>query len=252
VLKAFSENKIRRTSSNTISTTLQLSNQGNLALDYKDLKVRYWFTSEGNQQLNFYLDYTSLGMYKVMGSFVKLPSPQAGADTYLEFRFAQELGKLYPLTSIDNIQFRIAKSDWSNFILNNDHSYMAAAPIAENIRITVYWKDQLIYGTEPAGSATARMASNAYQQEESALSVVVLGNPVRGREVKLEVRGAQGQALQLEITDLAGRVMVQQNIVEADLLELPCLILPEQTKGMLLLRVSTASQMKLVKVFKIE
>jgi gliding motility-associated-like protein len=61
-------------------------------------------------------------------------------------------GKLYPLSNTGNIQYRIAKTDWSAFNQANDYSFQAGAS-QENPHVCVYYQGQLIYGTEPVASS---------------------------------------------------------------------------------------------------
>lgn len=155
-VKAYSESR-NGPATNTISTYVQVRNEGNLPVSYSKLTVRYYFTSEGSQPLNFYLDYAQLGNSNVKGKLVRLTQPVAGADSYLELSFAN-LDKLSPLSSTNNIQYRIAKSDWSNFNQNDDHSYRPVGPLAENVKMTIYLDGQLIYGQVPSGAGGRQAA----------------------------------------------------------------------------------------------
>ncbi|RCR67487.1 cellulose binding domain-containing protein [Larkinella punicea] len=200
---AESENKNQATNSNTISTYLRLQNTGNVALAYKDLKVRYWFTAEGSQPLNYWIDYAVLGSNTITGQFVK-PSPAlAGADTYLEFSFAESLGNLEPSSSTGNIQYRIAKHDWSAFNESDDHSYKAAGPLGANSKITVYYKGQLLAGTEPQPGGARRAAVDAedgtknwFVYPNPAKDQVVLGGGDPEKAIDVTILGLTGQALQ--------------------------------------------------------
>ena len=127
-------------------------------------------------------------MRKVSGSFQPLNPAADSADTYFEITIDSSAGLLYPLSNTGNIQYRINKSDWSNFNEANDHSYKAAAAWSENTRITIYHKGQLIYGTEPSNGTAARLAGermgknipaeNNDVTNESKDAVVIYPNPV--------------------------------------------------------------------------
>ncbi|MBD2701468.1 hypothetical protein IC229_12525 [Spirosoma sp. BT702] len=52
-LKIYAVNKTSP-AANTINTYLQLRNEGNVSVNYADIRLRYYFTSEGMQLLNFY------------------------------------------------------------------------------------------------------------------------------------------------------------------------------------------------------
>ncbi|MBD2701804.1 hypothetical protein IC229_14225 [Spirosoma sp. BT702] len=243
-LKSFTENK-NSVTTNSIGTFLQIRNEGNVAVNYSDVKVRYYFTLEGNQTLNFYVDYAVLGNGNVKGRFVKPSPPLANADTYLELSFVN-IGKLYPLSSTGNIQYRIAKADWSNFSQSNDHSYQNGTnPMGENNRVVIYLGSQRVYGVEPGQGAREGVNENV-----SALQVTVLGNPVQGSEVGVEVRGAEGQPLQFQLTDVTGRLLSTKTVEIAGYVEQQRLSLGGVPAGSLLLQVSTLNQQQTVRVIK--
>ena len=83
----------------------------------------------------------------------------------------------------------------------------------------------------------------------SALSVVVLGNPVEGKSVEVEIQGAEGQALHLNLIDTQGRILHQQRIDKADSTERVSVPVGN-SRGVLLLNVNTATQRQQVKLLK--
>jgi hypothetical protein len=93
-------------------------------------------------------------------------------------------------------------------------------------------------------------ARSSAPEVESGLQVRVLGNPVEGTEVSVEVRGAQNQPLRLVLTDLSGRPVSEQWIERAGGVERLRLSLGSQAGGVLLLRVSTPTQQQTLKVLK--
>lgn len=132
---------------NTISTWLRIDNDGNVPVRYEDLEVRYWFTAADSlTRLNYWLDYAVLGYNNVSGNFERLNPDRNGADTYLSQTI--NAGTLYPLSTTGNIQYRITKSNWSNFNQVNDYSYQSGAMDMNN-HVTIYYKGALIWGTEP-------------------------------------------------------------------------------------------------------
>jgi hypothetical protein len=141
---------------NTISTYLKINNEGNVPVAYEDVSVRYWFTAEDTAALNYWIDYAKLGSYNINGGFERLNPTADGADTYFELKVKPAAGMLYPLSNTGNIQYRITKVNWSGFVQTNDYSYLPLSSFGENTHVTVYYKGQLIYGTEPAvnGAAT--------------------------------------------------------------------------------------------------
>lgn len=235
------------TPTNTLSTYLQLRNEGNRPVSFGEVSLRYYFTADGSQPLNFYLDYAWLGNANVQARFVKLSPPLANADTYLELRFPAGLGQLYPLSGTGNIQYRIAKSDWSPFSQSNDHSYLASSSFAENNRVVVYVGTQRVYGQEPG--AGARQGAEV---TDASLRVVVLGNPVRGPELDVEIDGASGEPVGLELRDGQGQVVSQKQVLAGEATGRHRLSVAGQPAGLLLLRVSTPTQVKVIKIIKAE
>jgi hypothetical protein len=79
------------------------------------------------------------------------------------------------------------------------------------------------------------------------LQVKVLGNPVEGRSVEVEIRGVTGQAVQLNLVDLQGKLLHQQRLEQAGATERVSVPLGGG-KGILLLQVNTATEHQQVKL----
>ncbi|WP_338869014.1 Ig-like domain-containing protein [Spirosoma sp. SC4-14] len=238
-------NQNRTNGANTINTYLQVRNEGNVPVNYQDVKVRYYLTAEGNpDKLRFYLDYALLGNANVTGQFVKLNPVQTNADAYLELSFNANLGALYPASSTGDVQYRVAKDDWTDFNQSNDYSYLAGTNWLENNQTVIYLAGQRVWGQEPGSGA--RVAAEA----EIPFQVTVLGNPVSGPEVAVEVQGAGGQPLRIQLTDTKGTLLSNQLIEQATSTEQVRVSLGQTPTGILLLRVSTPSQNKTVKILK--
>ncbi|AQG81027.1 hypothetical protein AWR27_17890 [Spirosoma montaniterrae] len=221
---------------NAISTFLKIENTGNVPIRYEDLNVRYWFTSEGGSALTYSLDYAKLGNGNVTSQFTRLNPARTKADVYVEMAFKPSLGSLFPRSNTGNIQYRINKADWSNFDQANDHSYLSGSTFAENSRVTVYHKGQLIYGTEPPAAGGRLPASETTDTWEARLLV----NPSPDRDIRVEIRGAEGQSLRLSLTDIQGRVVAEQHIDAAGAVEERSLDSGSRNPGLFLLHVNTA------------
>jgi hypothetical protein len=153
-LEVLTQNRNGYARGNTISTYLNVRNTGTQPLDYADLKVRYWFSPEGAASLNYSYDWAQVGASNVSGQV-----GQKGADMYFETSFAPSLGQLAPLSSTGDVRYRLNKTDWSNFMEDNDWSYRAPWEYVLNDHVTAYYQGILVYGTEPgATSAVARGA----------------------------------------------------------------------------------------------
>lgn len=165
----------------TINSWLKLHNEGNTPLAYEDLTVRYWFSSGDSVALNYWMDYAQLGSAQINGTFYRLNPVFSGADHYIEFGFKPTAGHFYPLSNSGNMQFRIAKANWSELLPGNDYSAPATNVFAANEHVTVYHKGQLIWGVEPySGAANARMQAAVGVTQPVGVNIIVYPNPTPG------------------------------------------------------------------------
>lgn len=114
------------TTINTIFPWFKITNTGSAVIKLADLKIRYYYTIDGEKPQNFWCDWSTIGSSNVTGTFVKLDTPYNGADYYFELGFKSSAGSLAPGQSIE-AQNRFAKSDWSNFNQRNDYSFNPTA-----------------------------------------------------------------------------------------------------------------------------
>lgn len=96
-------------------------------------------------------------------------------------------------------------------------------------------------------SPSGRVASPS--AEGNGLKVTVLGNPV-SNQIEVEIEGAENQALRLQINDAQGRVVTERAIPVAGAIERQTLRVGQQPAGLLFLRVSTAGQVRTIKLLK--
>ena len=82
------------------------------------------------------------------------------------------------------------------------------------------------------------------------LQVTVLGNPVSGQSIAVEIRGTEGQPVGVQLTDGTGRILTTRQIDSAQAVEHQTLSLQNQPAGLLLLRVTSGSKSVMVKVLK--
>ena len=136
---------------NQIKPHLEVVNNGNSTISLSDITIRYWYTIDSNASQSFWCDYATLGCSAITGTFVALPTAKTGADYYLQVGFTSSAGTLAPGANTGEIQTRFNKTDWSNFNETNDYSYISSqTSYAPSTKITIYYKGQLIYGTEPS------------------------------------------------------------------------------------------------------
>ncbi|GFN33018.1 extracellular catalytic domain type 1 short-chain-length polyhydroxyalkanoate depolymerase [Paenibacillus xylaniclasticus] len=133
---------------NQIYATFNIKNTGTSVVSLNSLKLRYYFTKDGNASLNFYKDYAQIGASNVNGTIVSTNG--TNADSYLELSFSAAAGSIAPGGQTGEIQIRIAKSDWSNFNENNDYSFDGTkTSFVDWNKVTLYQDDTLVWGIEP-------------------------------------------------------------------------------------------------------
>ena len=81
------------------------------------------------------------------------------------------------------------------------------------------------------------------------LQVHVLGNPVEGKNAEVEISGAAGKAVHLNLIDSRGSLLHQVTIKQAETLERVSIPI-ENGRGILLLQVGTGTEQKKVKLLK--
>ncbi|MCG7378578.1 beta-mannosidase [Paenibacillus sp. ACRSA] len=146
-IQAFNGNT--SSSTNGISPKFKLINSGNSAIQLSDVKLRYYYTIDGEEAQTFWSDWASVGSANVTSKFVQLATPVAGADHYLEVGFTSAAGTLNAGQSAE-IQARFSKNNWSNYNQSNDYSFKASGTqLANHEQVTGYVGDELVWGIEP-------------------------------------------------------------------------------------------------------
>lgn len=146
VIQSFNGNT--SSSTNGIAPKFKVVNNGDSAIQLSDVKLRYYYTIDEENAQTFWSDWASVGSENVTGKFVKMTSPVAKADYYLEVGFTSAAGSLQPGQSAD-IQGRFSKNNWSQYDQSNDYSFKSGNQFADNHHVTGYLNDQLVWGIEP-------------------------------------------------------------------------------------------------------
>lgn len=147
VIQAFNGNT--SASTNGISPKFKLLNTGNSDINLSNIKLRYYYTIDGEISQNFWCDWASIGSENVKGDFVKLVKPVTGADYCLEITFTASAGTLKAGQSAE-IQARLAKSNWSNYNQADDYSFNASnSQYVNSEKVTGYLSNKLVWGIEP-------------------------------------------------------------------------------------------------------
>lgn len=154
-------NNGRNDSSTTIYPWFKLYNTGTLPFDLEDVKIRYYYTIEGDKTQNFWCDWSSAGSENVTGTFVKVPFIANGVDYYYELGFKAGSGSLIA-GDFEEIQTRFAKTDWSNYTQTNDYSFNAgSSDYTEWTKVGVYIKGKLVWGEGLLFGVPQNIISNA-------------------------------------------------------------------------------------------
>jgi len=111
-------------SSNTMGGSLVLTSDK--AVKLSDMVIRYYFTPEGNEDLNLYIDNADMNLTKApwyvgLTSKIDAKIVKNGADSYIEMTIDSD--EVLDSAGKATIQFRAAKSNWSNFDQSNDASF---------------------------------------------------------------------------------------------------------------------------------
>lgn len=133
-------------SANVLNPRIKLLNTGTSAVSLADVKIRYYYTIDGEQPQSFFCDWSQAGSANVTGTFVKLPAAITGADYYLELGFTSAAGSLAAGEGLD-IQMRASKADWSNYTQTGDYSFNASGTgYADWAGVPAYLSGSLVWG----------------------------------------------------------------------------------------------------------
>jgi len=134
---------------NGIAPRIKLYNNGNSVVKLSDVKLRYYYTIDGEVNQNFWCDWSTIGGSNVTGTFVKMDSSKTGADHYLEIGFTSGAGDLSVGQSIE-VQVRFSKVDWSNYTQTGDYSFSGTNNnYTDWSKMTGYISNNLEWGAEP-------------------------------------------------------------------------------------------------------
>ncbi|MDT9726211.1 hypothetical protein DUZ99_14615 [Xylanibacillus composti] len=133
---------------NQIKPHFNIKNNGSSPVDLSSLKIRYYFTKDGNQNVNAWIDWAQVGGSNITATFHSTSG--TNADTYVELSFSSGAGSIQPGGQSGDIQLRMSKTDWSNFNESNDYSYdPAKTSFTDWDRVTLYQNGVLVWGTAP-------------------------------------------------------------------------------------------------------
>lgn len=135
---------------NQIRAQFRIVNTGTESIALSDVKLRYYYTIDGDKPQEYHCDYAYVGSGNVSGFFTKMNPTAPGADYYLELSFSSGAGVLAPGANSGDIQVRFNKTDWSNYSESDDYSYDGTQQsYVDWERATLYQNGTLIWGIEP-------------------------------------------------------------------------------------------------------
>ncbi|MFC5411934.1 putative Ig domain-containing protein [Larkinella bovis] len=136
---------------------------------------------------------------------------------------------------------------------NGAHAYSFEVPVALKDGVTRSIRARVLgssYDLKDSGKPlTCNSPARLSAEAGSELQVRVLGNPVTD-QVEVEIRGAEGQSLRLQLEDGSGRLVSQRQLEVAKPVERQTFSVQDKPGGLYLLRVSSGQKTMTVKVVK--
>ncbi|WP_421827517.1 putative Ig domain-containing protein [Larkinella sp.] len=175
-------------------------------------------------------------------------------NTPLTVEFYLETGSPAVTTILGRTEANIYRTDLKTAGKGNGvHAYNFSPPAGLKngamVRARVLGSTYLLKGSPKAYQcANARLSA----EETTDLRVTVLGNPVVGTALEIEIRGAEGQPVHWQLSDVQGRLITRNRVERAGAVERQTVLIAGQPAGLLWLRVSTTDQFKTVRVLKAE
>ena len=124
-----------------------------------------------------------------------------------------------------------------------------ADPNTRNITIMVRYVGEPMSEASTTFDFRARCAGRIANEGAESLSMRVMGNPVTSDEVMVEVRGASGEQLRLQVVSSRGQVMSQQTIGTSGAVEYRTMRIGSQT-GIYLLQAVTPTSSQTIRVLR--
>jgi hypothetical protein len=137
-------------SENWIKAFFIIYNDSRTPVPMSELAIRYWYTSDGQENDVFDCWWAQVGRGNVTGSFVDIVPALPGADRYCEIGFTSNAGILQSGTSSGEIQGVWHKSNWELYDETDDYSqdHTITSYIPWD-KAGLYHNGILVWGIEP-------------------------------------------------------------------------------------------------------
>ncbi|MCK7555571.1 T9SS type A sorting domain-containing protein [Chitinophaga sedimenti] len=114
--------------------------------------------------------------------------------------------------------------------------------------MTVYLKDQLVYGAAPSAVTPAGQAAVA--RETGSWKASLLQNPVSSNEAEVLISGASGKPIELTLSDANGKVWSIRKVDKASTAERQRFVLPG-APGVSYLKVNVGGEVQTIKILRL-
>lgn len=252
---------------NTGQLTLNTSGGNGSPIEYRIIGNRDWsasstFTIPAHQRqgTTFTLDarqsgqVVSLGFTAACGTTIPQPPTTSPTPSGFVLRtpdFNCATGLLSAVYSNGNggpVEYRIVGNhDWSS---SNEFVIPSWQRNGTTFTIDGRLNNGTIASIQFTTNCGAARTANAEIMAISPLNAQLLPNPVTGNELVVEVTGANGQAVDFVLSDLSGRVLNTQRAEGVSGQYRQPMVVGNLSEGLYLLRISTATQHKTLKVLK--
>ncbi len=135
-----------------LSPVFNICNTGNVEINLSDIKLRYYYTVNGEVDQLFEYSSPTLVNSCIMGNFSQLDSCSQGADCCLEISFTSEAGVLLPGGNVE-VQSFVHKSNWEKYNQADDYSFNSSdSGYIDWTKVTGYIGGKLAWGVEPVST----------------------------------------------------------------------------------------------------
>jgi hypothetical protein len=134
-------NRSNYPAANQIQPHFIITNSGGTAVPLSSLKLRYFYSKEGNAGEQLAIDWAERGVSNVTTSL------QAG---YFELGFAAAAGSMAANGTSGQVQVRLHKTDWSAYDQSNDFSFnQSMTSFQPWNKVALYQNGKLVWGSAP-------------------------------------------------------------------------------------------------------